>query len=159
MIMKGHQEVISALKDILTNELTSINQYFLHSRMCADWGYQKLADTFHKEAIDEMKHAQQIIDRILFLEGIPNLQKLHSLNIGKTVKKQFENDLDLENKAIVDLKKAVVTAHQHSDFTSKELLESILSAEEGHVDWIESQLSIINEIGENNYLSQQIHKE
>ena len=154
--MKGHEEVISALKGILTNELTAVNQYFLHSRMCKDWGYDKLADKFYKESIDEMKHARDIIDRILFLEGAPNVQKLHPLKIGTTVKKQLENDLSLEAKAIADLKKSIEICIQHSDFASKELLEDILVSEEEHTDWIESQLHLIKEIGEENYLSQQL---
>lgn len=154
--MKGHESVISALKEILTNELTAVNQYFLHSRMCKDWGYEKLAEKFYKESIDEMKHAREIIDRILFLEGAPNLQKLHALKIGATVKKQLENDLALENKAISDLKKTIEICIQHSDFASKELLENILVSEEEHTDWIESQLHLIQEIGEENYLSQQL---
>lgn len=154
--MQGNKEVIEHLKLILTNELTSINQYFLHSRVCKDWGYQKLADVFYKESIDEMKHAKDIVDRILLLKGVPNLQKLHPLNIGKTVKKQLENDLSLEEKAIEDLKSAINSAYQYSDFNSKELLENILSSEEEHVDWLEAQLHIINEIGEDNYLAQQL---
>lgn len=154
--MKGHEEVINALKEILTNELTAVNQYFLHSRMCKDWGYEKLADTFYKESIDEMKHARTIIDRILFLEGAPNLQKLHPLKIGTTVKKQLENDLSLEDKAISDLKKSIEICIKKSDFASKEILESILTSEEEHTDWIESQLHLIKEVGEENYLSQQM---
>ena len=154
--MKGHEEVITALKEILTNELTAVNQYFLHSRMCKDWGYEKLADTFYKESIDEMKHARTIIDRILFLEGAPNLQKLHPLKIGTTVKKQLENDLSLEDKAISDLKKSIEICIKKSDFASKEILESILTSEEEHTDWIESQLHLIKEVGEENYLSQQM---
>ena len=157
--MKGNKEVIDHLKLILTNELTAINQYFLHSRMCKDWGYQKLADKMQEESIDEMKHAKEVIDRILFLEGSPNLQKIHPLKIGTTVKKQLENDLLLENQAIKDLKSAIQLTHQLSDFASKEFLEKILVSEEEHTDWIESQLYIINEIGIDNYLSQQIHKD
>ena len=155
--MKGHTEVIEHLKKILTNELTAVNQYFLHSRMCKDWGYEKLAEAMYKESIDEMKHAKEIIDRILFLEGKPNLQKLHPLNIGSAVKQQLENDLSLENKAITELKEAIKSAQTHSDFSSKELLETILVSEEEHTDWIEAQIHIINEIGESGYLSQQIH--
>ena len=154
--MKGHPEVIEALKKILTNELTSINQYFLHARMCKDWGYGKIGDKFHKESIDEMKHAKELIDRILFLEGIPNMQRLHLLKIGETVKKQLENDLGLEKKAIADLKDSIEICIKASDFASKELLESILVSEEEHTDWIESQLHAIEEIGEENFLSQQL---
>ena len=155
-IMKGHPEVISFLKDILTNELTAVNQYFLHARICKDWAYENLADKFYKEAIDEMKHAKDIIDRILFLEGAPNVQKLHPLKIGDTVKKQLENDLSLEEKAISDLKKAIEVCIKCSDFASKELLENILVSEESHTGWIESQLNLIKDIGEQNYLAQQI---
>ena len=154
--MKGHSEVISALKEILTNELTAVNQYFLHARMCKDWGYEKIGDKFYKESIDEMKHARDLIDRILFLEGIPNVQKLHPLKIGTTIPKQLENDLNLEGKAIFDLKKSIETCIKVSDFASKELLESILVSEEKHTEWIESQLNLIKDIGEENYLSQQI---
>lgn len=154
--MKGHTEVISALKEILTNELTAVNQYFLHARMCRDWGYEKIGDTFYKESLDEMKHARDLIDRILFLEGQPNLQKLHPLKIGLTVKEQLENDLSLEEKAIADLKRSIETCLRTSDFASKELLESILVSEEQHTDWIESQLNLIKDLGEENYLSQQL---
>jgi len=155
--MKGHTDVINSLKKILTNELTAVNQYFLHSRMCQDWGYLKLAETMYKESISEMQHAKDIIDRILFLEGKPDLQKLHPLKIGITVKQQMENDLSLEEIAIKDLKEAIIITQKHSDFSSKDLLEKILINEEEHTDWLESQLHIINEIGDNNYLSQQIH--
>lgn len=154
--MKGHSEVIEALKKILTNELTAVNQYFLHARMCKDWGYKKIGDKFYKESIDEMKHAKDLIDRILFLEGIPNVQKLHPFKIGLTVKNQLENDLQSENKATADLKKSIEICTKCSDFASRELLENILISEEGHIDWIESQLNIIKDIGEDNYLSQQL---
>ncbi len=154
--MKGQPEIISVLKEILTNELTAVNQYFLHARMCKDWGFEKIGDKIYKESIDEMKHARDLIDRILFLEGIPNAQKLHPLNIGATVKSQFENDLRLEHKAVSDLKKAIEICVKFSDFASKELLENILISEEKHIDWIESQLNIIKEIGESHYLSQQL---
>ena len=154
--MKGNAEVITALKSILTNELTAVNQYFLHSRMCKDWGYEKLGEKFYKESIDEMKHARDLIDRILFLEGAPNVQKLHSLNIGTSVLNQLKNDLDLEKRAISDLKTSIEICVKTSDFTSRELLENILISEEEHVDWIESQLHVIKEVGEDNYLSQQL---
>jgi len=155
--MKGHIEVINGLKKILTNELTAVNQYFLHSRMCQDWGYLKLSETMYKEALSEMRHAKDIIDRILFLEGKPDLQKLHPLKVGVTVKQQMENDLDLEKEAIKDLKESIVISQNHSDFSSKDLLEKILINEEEHTDWLEAQLHIIKEVGEENYLSQQIH--
>lgn len=157
--MKGHTEVISALKEILTNELTAINQYFLHSRMCKDWGYEKIAAKFYQESLDEMKHARDLIDRILFLEGSPDLKKLHPLSIGSSVQKQMENDLKLEERAISDLKKAIETCIKVSDFASKELLESILVNEEEHMEWIESQLNIIKDIGEKNYLAANLSSE
>ena len=155
--MKGHTEVIETLKGILTNELTAVNQYFLHARMCKDWGYEKIGDKFYKESIDEMKHAKELIDRILFLEGTPNVQKLHPLKVGTTVKNQLENDLELESKAIADLKKSIKICVNLSDFASRELLESILISEEEHTDWIEAQLHVIKEIGEGRYLSQQLN--
>ena len=155
--MKGHIEVINSLKKILTNELTAVNQYFLHSRMCKDWGYLKLAETMYKESLSEMHHAKDIIDRILFLEGKPDLQKLHPLKVGITVKQQMENDLSLELAAIKNLKESIVMTQNHSDFSSRDLLEKILINEEEHTDWLEAQLHIINEVGEDNYLSQQIH--
>lgn len=155
--MKGHTEVINGLKKILTNELTAVNQYFLHSRMCRDWGYLKLAETMYKEALSEMRHAKDIIDRILFLEGKPDLQKLHPLKVGVSVKQQIENDLSLEKAAVKDLKESIVISQNHSDFSSKDLLEKILINEEEHADWLESQLHIMKEVGEENYLSQQIH--
>ena len=156
--MKGNVEVIESLKKVLTNELTAVNQYFLHSRMCKDWGYEKLEESMYKEALSEMHHAKDIIDRILFLEGKPDLQKLHPLKVGTTVKQQLENDLSLEQLAIKDLKQAITITQNTADFTSKDLLEKILINEEEHTDWLEAQLHIINEVGEENYLSQQIHK-
>ena len=154
--MKGHVDVIEVLKGILTNELTAVNQYFLHARMCRNWGYDKIGDKIYKESIDEMKHAKELIDRILFLEGVPNVQKLHSLKIGKSVKEQLESDLVLEKKAIPDLKEAIETCNRVKDHGTREMLEHILVSEEEHVDWIESQLGIIEEVGIENYLSQQM---
>ncbi len=155
--MKGQPEVISSLKGILTNELTAVNQYFLHARMCKNWGYQKIGEHFYKESIDEMKHARSIIDRILFLEGVPNVQKLHPLKVGHNVKTQLENDLQLETQAISDLKKAIEICIKAEDFASKDLLENILIGEEEHTDWIESQLNLIKELGLEIYLSQQLN--
>lgn len=154
--MKGHAEIIQLLNSVLEGELTAINQYFLHARMCKDWGYEKLAAVIHKESIDEMKHAQQLVDRILFLEGLPNLQKLGALRIGQNVKEQMESDLALENQAIPRLKKGIELCGTHGDHGSRELLEHILVSEEEHVDWLESQLHMINEVGSQNYLAQQI---
>lgn len=163
--MKGHSatiktlqspEVIKALQVVLTNELTSINQYFLHSRMCNDWGYEKIGEKIYKESADEMNHAGQIIDRMLSLEGLPDVQKLHPLNIGSTVKKQLESNFKLESTAIADLKESIKICIKTNDFTSRKLLEDILVTEEEHLDWLKTQLDIIQEIGEQSYLSLQV---
>lgn len=156
--MKGDAEVIKALNGVLTGELTAINQYFLHARMCKDWGYEKLAAKVYKESIDEMKHAQELIDRVLFLEGIPNVQKLGPINIGETVVEQLESDLALENQAIPRIKNAIELCNEKSDYGSRDLLEKILISEESHVDWLESQLHIVKEVGKENYLSEQINE-
>ena len=155
--MKGDVEVIKLLNEILTGELTAINQYFLHARMCKDWGYEKLAEKIRVESIDEMKHAQELIDRILFLEGVPNVQKLGPVSIGETVPEQLENDLKLENQAIPRLQKGIQLCYQAHDHGSRELLEHILVSEEEHVDWLESQLHMVKELGVENYLSEQIY--
>lgn len=154
--MKGDAKVIDALNEILTGELTAINQYFLHARMCKNWGYEKIGSFIHKESIDEMKHAQELTDRVLFLEGIPNLQKLGKLNIGETVPEQLAADLKLEFQAMTNLKAAIKVCFEAADHTSRELLEHILADEERHVDWLETQLSLIKELGKENYLAQQI---
>ncbi|MCB0407040.1 MAG: bacterioferritin [Bdellovibrionales bacterium] len=154
--MKGNPAVITELNKILTNELSAINQYFLHARMCKSWGYEKIADKIYHESIDEMKHAQAIIDRILFLEGIPNLQKLGSLNIGETIPEQLQSDLDMELKGVPDLKKAIDVCMKEQDHTSRELVEKILASEEEHIDWLEAQLQIIKEVGVENYLATQL---
>lgn len=152
--MKGDPKVIEALNEILTGELTAINQYFLHARMCKNWGYDRIAGKVHKESIDEMKHAQELTDRILFLDGIPNLQKLGKLNIGENVPEQFEADLKLEFEALKNLKSAIKVCFEAADHTSRELLEHILTDEENHVDWLETQLALIKEVGKENYLAQ-----
>ena len=156
--MKGDVNVIKALNEVLTGELTAINQYFLHARMCKNWGYLRIADFTYKESIEEMKHAQNLLDRILFLEGIPNLQKLDKINIGENVKEQFDSDLALEFIAINRLKTAIDICYAAKDHTSRELLEHILADEENHVDWLEAQLGIVKDIGLENYLSQQLHE-
>lgn len=156
--MKGHKKVIDVLNQVLTGELTAINQYFLHSRICASWGYAVLAKKSYDESIEEMKHAQSIIDRILFLEGIPNLQKLNSLRIGETVPEQLEADLKLEYDAIALLKTGIKICLETEDHSSRELLEHILANEEEHVDWIEAQLGMIKQIGIENYLAQHMYK-
>ena len=154
--MKGHPEVIKALNGILCNELTAINQYFLHARMCKDWGFNKLGDIIYKESIDEMKHASEITDRILYLEGLPNLQKLGKLNIGTDVKEQFESDLAMEKNAIASLQSAIDICNQERDAGTRALLEKILMDEEHHADYLESQLNAVSQIGIENYLAQQL---
>jgi bacterioferritin len=156
--MKGDIEVIKALNNVLTGELTAINQYFLHARMCKNWGYNRIAEKTYKESIEEMKHAQELLDRVLFLDGIPNLQKLDKLNIGENVKEQLEADLALEFIAVVRLKNGIDICRSAKDHTSAELLEEILEDEEEHIDWLETQLNVIKEIGYENYLTQQLHE-
>lgn len=156
--MKGDAKVIAALNEILTGELTAINQYFLHAKMCKNWGYKKLGHKVYMESIDEMKHADALTERILFLEGLPNLQKLDKLNIGETVKEQLESDLALEYRAIPRLKKAIELCWDTSDHGTRDLLEKILVSEEEHTDWLETQLSTIKDIGLQNYLAQQLEE-
>lgn len=155
--MKGNPEVIQALSEVLTGELTAISQYFTHARMCDSWGYKRIGETIYKESIDEMKHARDVMDRILFLEGIPNLQKLGKLSIGEDIPEQLKADLKLEYEAVEILRRGIEVCRKAQDHTSKELLERILEDEERHIDWIESQLGIIRDIGKENYLAQQIH--
>ncbi len=145
--MKGDKKVIEHLNRILKNELTAINQYFLHSRMLADWGVSKLAKHEYDESIEEMRHADWLIKRILFLEGLPNLQELDKLRIGESVKEVLECDLKLEMKAIPDLKAAIAHAEGVQDYVSRDLFRKILDDEEGHVDYLETQLDLIGRIG------------
>ena len=154
--MKSDKKVITHLNQILGNELIAINQYFLHSRMYKDWGFTVLADKEYHESIDEMKHADKLIERILFLEGLPNLQSLGKLLIGENTKEMLECDLKLEMKAIPDLKEAIIYCETVKDYVSRDLLKNILESEEEHVDWLETQLKLIESIGIENYLQKQI---
>jgi bacterioferritin len=154
--MKGQPEIIDALNDVLTGELTGINQYFVHGRMCASWGYERLWQKLRAESIEEMKHADDLIARILFLEGIPNLQRLGKINVGETVPEQLASDLVLEQDAVGRLNRAIALATSKNDGATRALLERILVSEEDHVDWIESQLDQIKQMGLENYLTQQV---
>ena len=149
--MKGDPKVIQFLNKALANELVAINQYFLHSRMLGDWGLSKLAEKEYEESIDEMKHADQLTQRILFLEGLPNMQDLGKLSIGENTKEILECDLGLEHIACPDLKEGIVYCESVGDFVSRNLLSSILDSEEDHVDWLETQLSLIDKVGLENY--------
>ena len=153
--MKGDATVIDHLNRVLKNELTAINQYFLHSRMLKDWGFGKLGEKEHGEAIDEMKHADMIIERILFLEGLPNLQDLGKLRIGESVPEILRCDLDLEMDAIPDLRAGIAYCESRKDYVTRDIFESILASEEEHVDFLETQLELIEKTGIENYLQSQ----
>ncbi|MFN4090309.1 MAG: bacterioferritin [Alphaproteobacteria bacterium] len=154
--MKGDPQVIKHLNAVLTNELTAINQYFLHARMLEHWGFEKLGKKTYEESIDEMKHADKLIARILFLDGLPNLQDLHKLMIGENVREVLECDLKIEQKAIPDLRAAIAYCEQASDYVSRELFQEILTDEEHHVDFLETQLDLIGRIGFENYQQLQV---
>ena len=154
--MKGNPKLIEALNEILTGELTAINQYFIHAKMCSNWGFHRLAHKNREESISEMKHADELIERILYLEGIPNVQRLGKVNVGQTVPEQLRLDLELERVALRMLNDAIELCRTLADAGSRELLEHILKNEESHVNWIEAQLALIEQVGEGNYLAQQI---
>ena len=155
--MKGNKKVLELLNEVLTGELTSVNQYFLHAKMCKNWGYLRLAEIIRKESIDEMKHADELIERILYLEGVPNLQRLSKVNVGESVPEQLRLDRETEVDAIGRLNKGIALCVEVGDNGSRELLESILTSEEDHLDWLETQLNLVASLGEANYLAQQLH--
>lgn len=159
MSVKAGQEIIDALNEILTGELTAINQYFLHARMCDNWGLKRLGKVLYAESIDEMKHADKLIERVLYLDGIPNVQRLGRVRIGENVREVMTCDMALEHEAIPRLQAAIELCHAKGDSGTRHLLEAILVSEEEHLDWIESQLHLIDTFGLAHYAAQQIHPE
>ncbi len=154
--MKGDAKVIEYLNKVLVNELTAINQYFLHARMFRNWGLKKLDEYEYGESVDEMKHADKLINRVLFLEGLPNLQQLNKLMIGEDVPEALKCDLQLEYQALPLLREAIAHCESVNDYVTRELFEDILESEEEHVDWLETQLSLIDRTGLQNYLQSQM---
>ncbi|PTL82681.1 bacterioferritin [Vitiosangium sp. GDMCC 1.1324] len=157
--MKGHPQVIDLLNDVLTTELTAINEYFLHARIADNWGYDRLGKKIYEESIGEMKHADRIVKRILFLDGLPNLQRLGKVNVGETIPEMLRLDLDLELGSQRRLNDGIELCRSLGDNGSRELLEAILEDTEEHIDWLEAQLELMKQVGETNYLAQQIKKE
>ncbi|WKE65289.1 bacterioferritin [Gallaecimonas kandeliae] len=157
--MKGDKKVIQLLNQVLGNELVAINQYFLHARMFKNWGLQRLADHEYHESIDEMNHADWLTERILFLDGLPNLQDLGKLNIGEDVPEALQSDLNHELKGIPDLRDGIEYCEKVRDYISRDLLKRILDSEEEHIDWLETQLQLIGTVGLQNYLQSQMYKE
>jgi bacterioferritin len=157
--MKGDRKIIDTLNDVLTAELTAINQYFVHGEMCDNWGYDRLHHAIRKHSIEEMKHAEEVIERILFLEAVPNMQRLGKINIGENVPEQMKVDLALEMDAVKRLNEGIEQCRELDDNNSRHLLEEILEDEEEHIDWIEAQIALIEQVGVQNYLAQQIHHE
>jgi bacterioferritin len=153
--VRGSEEVIEVLNDVLTAELTAINQYFIDAKMCANWGYEHLASRFREESIGEMKDADELIERILYLDGVPNMQRLGSILVGETVAEKLRLALDLETRAIVRLNAGIGLCVAQDDNGSRALLETVLLGEEDHADWLETQLELIRQLGEPLYLSQQ----
>lgn len=156
--MKGDKKIIEILNEVLTAELTAINQYFVHGEMCENWGFARLQGVIRKHSIGEMKHAEEIIERILFLDGIPNMQRLGKINIGENVPEILRLDLALEMEAVARLNPQIEVCRTLDDNATRHLLEEILTDEEEHIDWIEAQLALIEQVGAQNYLAQQIRE-
>ncbi len=154
---KGDPQIIEALNDILSAELTSINQYFIHHKMCENWGYEALSHKKREESIEEMKDADKVIERTLYLDGVPNMQRLSPIRVGEDPVEQHKLDLALETDAIERLNKAIALCREKGDNGTRELLEGILKGEEESADWLEAQLHIVDEIGKERYLAEQIH--
>ena len=157
--MQGNPQVITLLNDVLTGELTAINQYFIHARLCENWGYQRLWKKIRHESIDEMKHADRLMARILYLDGMPNVQRYSKINVGQTVKEQFELDLGVEKDAIARLNAGIALCVSVGDNGTRELLAEILVSEEEHADWLEQQLALLASVGEQNYLAEQLKED
>jgi bacterioferritin len=157
--MKGDARVVDLLNEVLTNELTAINQYFLHARICENWGYDRLHHVFRQESIDEMKDADELIERILYLEGLPNVQRYNKVNVGESVQEMFRLDLDVERHAIGVLNRGIALCREAGDNGSAELLEDILEGEEEHANWLEAQLIAMDQVGVQNYLAEQLKKD
>ncbi len=155
--MQGDPAVLELLNEVLTSELTAINQYFLHAKLCHNWGYERLAEKVRNESIDEMRHAERLTDRILYLDGMPNYQRLFSVRVGESVLEQFELDLQNERESIKRLNDGIATCVAVGDNGTRELLAHILVDEEDHADWLETQLEAISQIGIENYLTEQLH--
>lgn len=157
--MQGDKKIIELLNHTLTAELTAINEYFVHAEMCENWGYERLSKVIRKHSISEMKHAEKLIERILFLQGVPNVQRLGKINIGESVPEQFKVDLALEMDAVGRLNPAIETCRELGDNNSRHLLEEILEDEEEHIDWLEAQMALLEQVGVANYLAQQIRED
>ncbi len=156
--MKGHAEVIEALNEVLTAELTAVNQYFVHAKMCESWGYQRLYKKKYEESIEEMKHADSLIERILYLEGVPNMQRLFPVRVGEHPIEQHELDLEMEREAVERLNRGIALCREKGDNGTRELLEDMLKSEEEGVDWLEAQLHLVDEVGKKAYLAEMIHE-
>ena len=156
--MRSDEDVLELLNEVLTAELTAINQYFVHAKMCENWGYHRLFEHGRAESIDEMKHAERLIERILYFDGVPNMQRLFPVRVGETVPEQYESDLALEHEAVERLNRGIALCVERGDNGTRELLAEILVSEEDHIDWLETQQETIRQIGAEHYLAQQLHE-